>query len=415
MNMKYIIVGAGISGLSIGQVLKEYRHDVQLFEADSRPGGMVKCDRVHGHLFHRTGGHVFNTKRQDVLDWFWSHFDKKDEFTMADRNSVVSMADNTIIAYPIENHAYQLSDEMMKNFINDIVLMATNKPVEPTNFEEFLRARFGETLYREYFRPYNEKIWRRPLTNVPLSWLVGKLPMPTLEDIIYNNFKHIEERSFVHSSFFYPKKEGSQFVANRLSEGLEIHYNVDVKSIEKIEKGWSVNGEICDRVIFTGNMKSIPLIVKGVDLSAYIEGIEALEAHGTTTVLCEIEDNPYSWIYMPSHIHEAHRIICTGNFAESNRANGVMSATIEFTDEISKNDIIDNLSRIPYHPKYIAHNYAPYTYPIQAKDTREFVNSVKCVTEPEGLFLLGRFAEWEYYNMDVAMGAALDLCNNKLK
>ena len=43
---------------------------------------------------------------------------------MADRNSVVSMADNTIIAYPIENHAYQLSDEMMKNFINDIVLMA---------------------------------------------------------------------------------------------------------------------------------------------------------------------------------------------------------------------------------------------------------------------------------------------------
>ena len=77
MNMKYIIVGAGISGLSIGQVLKEYGHDVQLFEADSRPGGMVKCDRVHGHLFHRTGGHVFNTKRQDVLDWFWSHFDKK--------------------------------------------------------------------------------------------------------------------------------------------------------------------------------------------------------------------------------------------------------------------------------------------------------------------------------------------------
>ena len=35
---------------------------------------------------------------------------------------------------------------------------------------------------------------------------------------------------------------------------------------------------------------------------------------------------------------------------------------------------------------------------------------MKCVTEPEGLFLLGRFAEWEYYNMDVAMGAAMDLC-----
>ena len=29
------------------------------------------------------------------------------------------------------------------------------------------------------------------------------------------------------------------------------------------------------------------------------------------------------------------------------------------------------------------------------------------------LFLLGRFAEWEYYNMDAAMGAALDFTKNK--
>jgi UDP-galactopyranose mutase len=29
--------------------------------------------------------------------------------------------------------------------------------------------------------------------------------------------------------------------------------------------------------------------------------------------------------------------------------------------------------------------------------------------EPEGLYLLGRFAEWEYYNMDAAIGASIDL------
>ena len=134
-----------------------------------------------------------------------------------------------------------------------------------------------------------------------------------------------------------------------------------------------------------------------------------LEAHGTTTVLCEIEDNPYSWIYMPSREHQAHRIICTGNFAISNRNNGKMSATIEFTDYISKDDILENLSKIPYAPKYLAHNYCEYTYPIQAPGTREFINRFKQYCETDGLYLLGRFAEWEYYNMDVAMGAALDL------
>ena len=406
---KIIVIGAGISGMSIAKILNN-RYKILVLEKNNKPGGMVKCDRIEGHLFHKTGGHVFNTKREDVFDWFWQQFNQEQEFTKADRNSVVSMADGRIIAYPIENHAYQFSDNMMKGFIQDLISMAKNQSShEPQNFEEFLRARFGETLYKEYFQPYNEKIWRRPLTDVPLSWLAGKLPMPTLEEIIYNNFNHIEEKQFVHSSFYYPKHDGSQFIADRLAENLNIRYNTTVTSIEKIEEGWSVNGEQCDIVIFCGNIKDLPHMIKDYNIDEFINDIRMLEAHGTTTVLCEIEDNPYSWIYMPSREHLAHRIICTGNFAISNRNNGKMSATIEFTDYISKDDILENLSKIPYAPKYLAHNYCEYTYPIQAPGTREFINRFKQYCETDGLYLLGRFAEWEYYNMDVAMGAALDL------
>ena len=35
--------------------------------------------------------------------------------------------------------------------------------------------------------------------------------------------------------------------------------------------------------------------------------------------------------------------------------------------------------------------------------------SIKKLIKPEGIYLLGRFAEWEYYNMDAAIGAAIDL------
>lgn len=55
-------------------------------------------------------------------------------------------------------------------------------------------------------------------------------------------------------------------------------------------------------------------------------------------------------MYMPSPKHEAHRIICTGNFSPTNNAAGKMTGTIEFTDYISKEDILDNLTRIPYSP-----------------------------------------------------------------
>lgn len=409
--MKYAVIGGGISGISIAKILQEGGNDVVVFEKENRPGGMIKCDRVDGSLFHRTGGHVFNTKRQDVMDWFWKYFDKEHEFTKALRNSVVSMEDGRIVPYPIENHAYMFSDEKLKSFISDLVVIAKEQGTKvPTNFEEFLRGRFGETLYQDYFQPYNYKVWRRDLSLVPLSWLEGKLPMPTVEEMIYNNINHVEERAFVHSSFFYPVKGGSQFLANRLATGLNIRYNQQIESISKDVDKWTVGGEGFDKVIFCGNIKQIPSLLNGtIELGGYTKDIEELESHGTTAVFCEIDSNKYSWIYMPSRKHESHRIICTGNFASSNNADGKMTATVEFTDEISKEEIMKNLEEIPFSPKYLAHHYEKYTYPIQQQSTREMISSLKSKLEPNGFYLLGRFAEWEYYNMDVAIGAAIDL------
>lgn len=401
------IIGAGISGLSMAQCLKD-RFNVTVFESATKPGGLIKCDRVEGNLYHMVGGHVFNSRRQDVLDWFWQFFNREEEFTKATRNAIVYMGKP--IGYPIENHIYQFDANTQQQIIAELVQIVKSEQPEPTNFEEFLRYRFGETLYRLYFKPYNEKIWKCDLKHVPLSWLAGKLPMPTVEEIIFNNFNKASETNMVHSTFYYAKQNGSQFIADRLAEGLDIQYKTTISKLEKVGAKWVVNGVRFDKVIFCGNIKDLPNILQDtVDVSIYLKQIEELEYHGTTSVLCEIDKNQYSWIYMPDKVHNSHRIICTGNFSESNNVDGKLTGTIEFTDSISKDDILLNLSHIPFSPKYITHRYTKYTYPVQNESTRNTINRLKLFLEPEGLYLTGRFAEWEYYNMDAAMGAALDL------
>lgn len=407
--MKIAIIGAGISGMSMAHLLKD-KADVTVYESDVRPGGMIKCDRVNGHLFHRTGGHVFNTKNYEVLDLFWSFFDKGKEFIKADRNSGVSMDGGLFVPYPIENHIYYFDDNVVNNIINDLIQIKLSfEKEEPNNFEEFLLKRFGKTLYEMYFKPYNEKVWRRDLTKVPLSWLEGKLPMPSVEEIVFNNIKKIEEKKFVHSSFYYPQNDGSQFVANRLSEGINIKYNNHVDEIIQNTDGkWIILGSVYDKVVFCGNIKTLPTMMKSLD-GNIVKTIESLESHGTTSVLCEIDDNPFSWIYLPSKLHESHRIICSGNFSLTNRGiNGKMSGTVEFTDYISEDDIKDNLKRIPWNPQYVTHNYEKYTYPIQDANTRNSISNMKKIFEDKGLYLCGRFAEWEYYNMDVCMASAIE-------
>lgn len=404
---KYIVIGAGMSGLATANLLQERGNEVVVYEREDRPGGMIKCDIVEGSLFHRTGGHIFNTKRQDVMDWFWKHFDRENEFTKALRNSAVFFGENLTVPYPVENHVYCFDDETQRSFVRDLLQIVAEKK-EPRNFEEFLKSRFGETLYRLYFQPYNYKVWRRDLTKIPLSWLEGKLPMPTVEEMIYNNMNRVEERQFVHASFYYPKKGGSQFLADRLAKHLTVKYDTAVHRIERSGDRLSVNGEACDRVVFCGNVKMLPVLLR---MDSFVKDIEALEAHGTTSVFCEIEKNPFSWVYLPERVHDAHRIICTGNFAESNNVPGKMTATVEFTDYISREDIGAQLERIAFHPEYLTHHYEEYTYPIQDKDTRSLIAALKSRLAEEGIYLVGRFAEWEYCNMDIAIGSAMDLVN----
>ncbi len=404
------IIGAGVSGLTVAQQLKD-RYKVTVYEKESTPGGLIRCRRVDGNLYHICGGHIFNSKRQDVLDWFWNRFDREAEFTKADRNSVVFMKDGKHIPYPVENHIYLFDEETQRHFIDDLVTIARAEGYEPQNFEEFLKNRFGETLYRLYFQPYNEKVWRRSLTNVPLSWLEGKLPMPTVQEMIYNNINQIKEKNFVHSTFWYEKMNGSQFIADRLAQGVDVRYDSGIECVKRVADGWIVNEEQYDVVVFCGNVKQLPSIVKGVDLTKFVTDIDALEYHGTTSVFCEIEKNPYSWIYLPDDRYDSHRIICTGNFASSNNVQDKMTATIEFTDEISKDAILEQLKTIPMNPKYLDHHYNKYTYPIQSNNTRSMIAGLKNHLTAEQFYFTGRFADWEYYNMDVAMGAAIDLCS----
>ena len=323
--------------------------------------------------------------------------------------------EQTLVPYPIENHVYMLDPETQNNFIEDCLTIAKTPTPAPENFEAFLRGRFGDTLYNLYFKPYNEKVWRCDLKHVPLDWLEGKLPMPTVQEMLFNNFNHVEEKQFVHSSFYYEKQNGSQFLADTLADGLDIRYNADISALTYSDGKWHVAGQEYDKIVYCGNIKEMIKCLRGMDVTAFAKEVEALAYHGTTAVFCEIDANPYSWMYLPSDRYACHRIICTGNFARSNNAPmlpaGRITATVEFTDAISKEKILENLAKMPYNPTYITHQYNQYTYPVQTHTTRQMIRNLKHALAPSGCYFTGRFADWEYYNMDIAMAAAMNTCS----
>jgi protoporphyrinogen oxidase len=413
-NKKIAVIGAGISGISIAAILKDH-FQVTVIEQHAFVGGLVHCDRVDDYLYHRVGGHVFNSKNQEVLDWFWNKFDKDKEFIQAKRNAKIFYKGG-FLGYPIENFLYQLEAKTVETIMSELISIHAAKakdPMEYEHFEAFLLGTFGATLYEMYFKPYNNKIWKTDLKTVSMQWLEGKLPMPKLLEIVTSNIIRQEEASMVHSSFFYPRNGGSQFIADRLAEGLNIRCSTAIESIVTSREGTRINGELFDHVVYTGDIRKLPDLLKKDSGEPHENAAEIrnLRSNGTSSVLCSCDTNDLSWLYIPEPAFKAHRIIYTGNFSQTNNAAGSLrsSCTVEFSGICTYEEMKEELKLLPGNLIPIAYNNEPNSYVIQDSFTRDLIHEYKTYLSSYNIHLLGRFAEWEYYNMDKAMEAAFKL------
>lgn len=416
-----VIVGAGISGLSAAQLLQPHCN-VVLLEKNRKPGGLIKCDIIDGNLFHLVGGHVFNSKNQQVHEWFWQFFDKEKEFRKAIRNAKIYI-DGRYIGYPIENHLYQLADEhIIKSVLTDLLQLSKpgNSESLPENFESFLKEKFGDTLYDLYFGRYNKKIWNRDLSRIPLGWLDEKLPMPSIEQILFSNIRKQQEETMVHATFFYPAAGGSQFIIDRLSSGLDIRVDYEVKNVGFENKKIIINdGEYtADALIYSGDIRKMGNMIHqsaDTELPQLLSGVADLPTNGTTNALCYTDDTDISWLYLPEEQYKAHRIIYTGNFSPNNN-NGKTRKTcvVEFSGYHSKETVLKELPRLPGNLELIAQNFEPNSYIIHEMDTADKMRKVQEKLLLYNVHLLGRFAEWKYYNMDKCIESAIELTNKLL-
>lgn len=405
------IIGAGISGISAAQMLIK-NHRVKLFERAGKAGGLVKCDRIRDNLFHRVGGHVFNSRNPEVLDWFWSFFDREKEFLKARRNAKI-LFQGKLIGYPIENYLHQLDKDFVSAVLDDFLSPGyqPNDPFSYPHFAAFLQSNFGKTLYDAYFKPYNEKIWNTDLENIPLAWLQGKLPMPNLKEMLLSNMVLQEESEMVHSTFYYARAGGSQFIADRLAEGLPIVFNAEISGIKKSGGKFQIGEALFDAIIYTGDVRKAGLIFP--DSNAAVEAshtLKNLPSNGTSNLFCETDPGNISWLYLPGPETRAHRIIYTGTFAESNnRGSNRHTCVVEFSGNYSFDFMCEEVKKLPGNLKPLDWNHEPNSYILHNHETADLLRKASLSLKSEGIFLLGRFAEWEYYNMDKAIEAAMQI------
>lgn len=404
------VIGAGITGLAAARLLRG-RAKVTVFEAAPFPGGLIRCDRQPNGLFHRVGGHVFNTHSPRVADWFWSVFSREDFFSR--KREARILTEDREIGYPIENHLDQLPASLRATVLRELAeLAASGSPgAEAANFRDFLLGSFGPALCAYYFFPYNQKIWRRDLADIPLGWLDHKLPRPSPAAILRAHARHEAETEMVHATFHYAKRGGSQFIVDHLAEGLDLRADSPVLRLERDPRGaWLVNGdarEPFDAIIHTGDIRRFADLFPPAASHPATPRLRALRARGLCTVFCERAPTDSTWLYLPDPALAAHRVIHTGVLSPHNNYGPRLTCVVEFPPDVPDAVVDRDLARLPGDFRRLARHDVEAAYVIQEHDTRAQVAALKSWTSAQGLHLAGRFAEWEYYNLDLAIESAM--------
>lgn len=408
--MKTAVLGAGVSGITAALRLQEKGDSVVVYEKDSAAGGLAKTRITNGYVYDPHGGHIFNSKRQDIVDWVFSYYPKENwQFNV--RNAKIFF-NGRFVSYPFELSLCELDADDAVNCAYDFILSQQGE--EPDNFRDWIVWNFGRSIADYYMLPYNSKIWSYPLDKMETGWMRGKMPLPEKKEMLKSFLlKDPSERKMPHSTFYYPLRNGIQSMIDALTANLDIKLNCPVEKIENAQGKWFINGEgPFDRVIST---IPLPVINKTAELPAAVsEAICGLKHNSLNTVLFSCPQTDISWLYIPDSRYKAHRVGYQSALTPFATPDGNGSAALEIIGEkleIGGDFISDRILPPELNAgTVIDHEYTEYAYVIFDSDYRKNMSVINSYFDSnDGFYTLGRWGRWNYNNMDLCMADAFEL------
>lgn len=382
---KYIILGAGPSGLSCAHTLRNLgENSFLVIEKETVPGGLCRSEEVDGSPLDIGGGHFLDIKKKDVLDLLF-RFMPRSEWDEYSRISKINIR-GTEIDYPIEANLWQLPHDDQLDFLESIAHAGClqEKP-QPTSFEEWIVWKLGSLIAVEYMLPYNRKIWSIDLNDLGTYWL-HKLPDVSFRETLQSCLKHKPSGTLpAHGTFLYPKQYGYGEVWKRMGASLgdQLLTSTPVTRIDVNDL--VVNGRFkAHKIITTVPWTCWPGIS---DIPEPVRDAVA-QLRFVSVDVDYYQETPHTgahWIYEPDEHLSYHRILCRSNFCQGSRG--------YWTETNSKRALEKKTWR----------HRNEYAYPLNTKNKPETISTILCWAETNRIIGIGRWGTWEHMNSDVAV------------
>lgn len=253
---KVLIIGAGPAGLTAAyELAKTENYEITIIEQLSQVGGISRTINYKNNRMD-IGGHRFFSKSEWVMNWWQTFMPTNDENTpIADQHEKSMLIRPRLsriyylrkfFNYPIQANTKTAKALGLRKILKILIGYAKIKinPIKnERNLEEFFINRFGDELYKTFFKDYTEKVWGVPCSKISSEWgaqrIKGLSIRKTLSHALKKKNKDVRQKQTETSlieKFLYPKLGPGQLweiVSEKLKGmGVEIVFEHSCKEVQ---------------------------------------------------------------------------------------------------------------------------------------------------------------------------------------
>jgi len=434
--VKTAILGGGLSGLTLARLLHEQGEEVIVLEAEQEIGGLCRSKTDRGFTFDIGGSHIIFSRDTEVLGFMRKMIGGNEQRNT--RNTKVFYKDR-YVKYPFENGLSDLPDDdrffCINEFVKNLIAIEKGETPAPENFREWIYYTFGRGIAECYMVPYNEKIWKYPTDQMSLHWVDGRIPRPPVEDVIKSAIG-IPTEGYTHQSVFsYPIEGGIEALVRAIAKPVLsfVHTGFRVTSIKKFGTVWHVgNGREtieADRCICTMPVQHLLPCIPGVSKDVQA-ACDALKYNSLICINIGIRGAvpETSWMYIPEFsLGRTNRLSFPSGFSRNVAPEGCSSILAEIThhagDKVSgmtDEELIREVTAMletmgivkPGQLVFSSAIRQPFAYVVYDLAYCKNIATVKKFCSGYGIPLVGRFAQFEYLNMDGCIRSVMDFIKN---
>ena len=232
MKYDYLIVGAGLYGAVMAHELTKKGKRCLVIDKRSHIAGNIYCEDIEGIHVHKYGEHILHTSNKKI----WEYMNQFAEFNNY-INSPVAVYKDELYNLPFNMNTFSKmwgiktpaeAKAMIEKQVKETGI------TEPKNLEEQGLSLVGKDVFEKLVKGYTEKQWGRSCSELP-AFIIRRLPVRFTYD---NNYFNDRYQGIPIGG--YTK------IVEKMLEGADVQTDTDYFEFRKS------NPDIADTTIFTG-------------------------------------------------------------------------------------------------------------------------------------------------------------------